>query len=688
MLIGVSFLQVVYTPALIFSIAVFYLLAFGVERIRRASIMNDPRYSAEVPLGFICPISQEIMTDPYVDTDGNSYEHSCIMEWLQRSSYSPITRNYLDPDKLVPNRILKSLIEEFKAKNTTFEGKQAEEKESEGKAASKLLRKPIILYAVIDNSGSMSDSCGANATGENDGYSRLDLVKHTLSTMITALTDEDQICVIKFSTVAAIFSKTTRLTAANKKILIQRLEHLEPEGQTNIWDGLRHAMDLVGELDYKTCMDHSMEIFLLTDGEPNLNPPGDMIETIRDYMARKCVHVAPKIHTFGYGYRLHSKMLYDIANASGGGFGFIPDSTMVGTVFINALSNSMTSEVTKTFDESIDQVIIRYTTVLRSLLEEEDDRVIPLQVFLAYLAEVLDDAKSSGDARLVAFVEDLIIDCSPSDDPNIGQVMKAINSDFFKKWGKHYLFSLLSAFENRICINFKDKCMQNFKTKAFIEEQKRVENVFIQLPPPRPSNLRRITGGGGYARPVTDMQNYYNVSGGCFGSKSRLLCVKEDGEPVVQIGVGSVRKGMLLCSDKGVSAVECVVRLPYKGKLYIVGGFHLTSYHPLMIGGQSYFPCELDDVSSYDIDGFVYDFVLVNRGLLKDFVQKETFAATLGHGVTMEKFQHNYYGTDRVLKDLKKCRGWSEGSVLAENYELVRDTKTMLVCGMRMVETL
>uniref|UniRef100_A0A6C0F4U2 U-box domain-containing protein n=1 Tax=viral metagenome TaxID=1070528 RepID=A0A6C0F4U2_9ZZZZ len=60
---------------------------------------------------FKCSITQHIMRDPVVDKEGNSYERDDIMDWLQISRTSPITRNDLTPGDLVPNRALKDAID-------------------------------------------------------------------------------------------------------------------------------------------------------------------------------------------------------------------------------------------------------------------------------------------------------------------------------------------------------------------------------------------------------------------------------------------------------------------------------------------------------------------------------------------------------------------------------------------------
>ena len=44
----------------------------------------------EVPGAFICPITREIMKDPVIDRDGNSYEKEAILNWLRQGKKSPL----------------------------------------------------------------------------------------------------------------------------------------------------------------------------------------------------------------------------------------------------------------------------------------------------------------------------------------------------------------------------------------------------------------------------------------------------------------------------------------------------------------------------------------------------------------------------------------------------------------------
>lgn len=51
------------------------------------------------------------------------------------------------------------------------------------------------------------------------------------------------------------------------------------------------------------------------------------------------------IHTMGFGMyeRLNSYMLLEIANITGGFFGHIKDASNIGTIFVNAIANIMTT---------------------------------------------------------------------------------------------------------------------------------------------------------------------------------------------------------------------------------------------------------------------------------------------------------------------------------------------------------
>ena len=77
--------------------------------------------SEELEQQLICPITHEVMFDPWIDNQGNSYEYSAIMDHLARSKTSPITREPMFPTKayLRPNRALRDIIQLYTKPTST-----------------------------------------------------------------------------------------------------------------------------------------------------------------------------------------------------------------------------------------------------------------------------------------------------------------------------------------------------------------------------------------------------------------------------------------------------------------------------------------------------------------------------------------------------------------------------------------
>ena len=65
------------------------------------------------PSALLCPITHEIMTDPVVTADGQSYERYAIEQWLRHSTLSPLTNEPLTHLALTPNMALRRLIREW-----------------------------------------------------------------------------------------------------------------------------------------------------------------------------------------------------------------------------------------------------------------------------------------------------------------------------------------------------------------------------------------------------------------------------------------------------------------------------------------------------------------------------------------------------------------------------------------------
>ena len=86
-----------------------------------------PATREEPPEEFFCPITQEKMVDPVVMSDGHTYERTAIMQVLKRPApLSPMTREPLNPDFVVPNWNLRKISAEHDEQQERRERAEAE----------------------------------------------------------------------------------------------------------------------------------------------------------------------------------------------------------------------------------------------------------------------------------------------------------------------------------------------------------------------------------------------------------------------------------------------------------------------------------------------------------------------------------------------------------------------------------
>jgi Mg-chelatase subunit ChlD len=68
-----------------------------------------------------------------------------------------------------------------------------------------------------------------------------------------------------------------------KEQAIKDLETLVAEGQTNLWDGLFHGLEVLKRGNMQSVGTRNMSIFILTDGEPNIIPPRGHVQMLQRY---------------------------------------------------------------------------------------------------------------------------------------------------------------------------------------------------------------------------------------------------------------------------------------------------------------------------------------------------------------------------------------------------------------------
>ena len=686
----------------------------------------------DIPDEFKCPITLSIMKDPVIMPDGQTYEREAIANHLKTSPLSPITRKPLNMKDATPNYALKNMIEKFLNGGKIPEKKEefVQEINKNEKTKIKLFkteviddpkdnknvfvnisleaekvesRKPLVLIAMIDVSGSMQISSSQDMKGgEEVGISRLGLVKHSLKTVASILSKDDRMSLITFDDEATLYLEPTEMNETGKNIIFDEIKEMEAGGCTNIWDALR-----LGILEAQKYKEYNTCLLLFTDGEPNVNPPKGIIPTLKESIS-SIKDVNFTISTFAFGYNVDSKLMEEIAQIGNGIYGYCPDCTMVGTIFTNFMANILTTvepivriNIKNKYLQKKFEIGGLYSGISRHLgfsLNKDDFKNTEISLFFGnekketiknidYTeknSSILDqyyrnklinlindnleeeeyDKKEKEVKELyneinnienkTVFMKNLLIDLI-HEDPNHGQVEKGFKKEYYDKWGLNYLLSFLRFHILEQCGNFKDQSLKQYGSNEFEEIRKKGNKIFVNLSPPE-----NDCGG-------EDIDSYqftnvcYNAYGGCF-----------NGDAIVELKNGkkkvkNLRKGDILSNG---AIVECLVenKINKKENVVNINNVYFSLYHPIELNGEWVFPCEHFKVTRKFIDCW-YNLVLKNK---HEVVLNGVKAITLGHKRTEGVLKHPYFGTNKVIKALMKYDTYKSGFISTSNLKVHR----------------
>jgi hypothetical protein len=754
----------------------------------------------------VCPITLLEITDPVMDCNGHTFERVAIEQWYRTHDTSPITNQVVSNKNLVPNYALKQIIEakntpiqqipviEQQVKNTvkkqynkpklninqyinnsTDDEQHINLEVNVAPLAEDASRMPLTCICVIDVSGSMGERATEyNPNGENDGFSRLDLVKHSLNTIHQSLSGNDEMALITFNQYANIILAPT--TVDNTELISTSITTLRSGGNTNLWIGLKNAIDMAKKID---TTNRNVAILVLTDGVSNYDPPRGLIPTFDTYISgnsgnsntntnTSATGLKYTIHTFAYGYEVDSEKLAYIATKGNGIFGFIPDGTMVGTIFINAMSNILSTAITnlvidistnhhlkyhitskmQSFNKGVNNTLnigsVLYGQTRNILIQVEkpfqigeenitgiitnnynDDEIIinacenvdydnigysmAINNIVSIINTIIINVKNKDRLNTflemlktqypqTPFIQDLATDIL-DDDPNKGQIGKSVaHTKWYNKWGCHYLRSVLRAYELQQCLNFKDLAPQHFAGETFKGYQSQIETTFSNITPPEPSILynppiNTYTGIGGSSGIVSSTPtptrsyasiptSYYNVSGGCFTGNWLVNMADSTTKPVRDIKPGDmvVSKNAI----NGFARVVCILKLRINNYIEMIslnGYDGITSYHPIYTDTNKawVFPETYTTATYGAISGeYMYDFILDSGHTVN--MQGGFNFACLGHGITTSPvISHPYFGTNRIIDDLKDHDDWTTGYITLDKWQFVRNSDNLVV---------
>jgi hypothetical protein len=647
---------------------------------------------------FLCPITQEVMTDPVIGSDGITYERAAIEAWFAAGhNTSPLTRAPMTSRSLVPNIALRALIQESAAAATAATTDPdpttttpvpaptlTVEPLSEGgrilvritSAATATETLPTLFIDVLDISGSMgspaADTAGGRNTSDAAAFSRADLVRHSVATQIELLRPQDSLALVLFDNNAVVALPPTQMTAHGRLAAKACLHQIRPCGGTNIWAGLQKALT-IAEQAATANPDQNIAIILQTDGEsdPSYAPPRGIPDTFRSWLDTHPAANRATVHTVGYGFgqALDTPLLRRLADIGHGTTNYIPDGSMVGTVFIHMMANLMSvshhdltlqipdaaapgvpvamvpvgflqAGQTRSFILSAaaapDAVYLMDSTKMVAVGTEATATATATNTQLArlFVIDLLRDALTAAestppilptfDGAVTALrttyglpEEHPLLTDLQHPDPAKGQIAKAFATlDAFTRWGRHYIPCVISSLQNEWAINFKDALSTALfgtsATRALID---RGDAIFTAIPPPTPSVTSYYGGSSSSAAPVS-MASVHSSAGPCFLGVSRVKMADGSEKRCDEIQPGDIDISgyRIRCVIKTLVPFADVVRLENRDNrpvdapvLTESGGF--TLWHPVFVGGAWHHPADVGTVERVPTDA-IYNFIL------------------------------------------------------------------------------
>eukprot|EP01083_Nonionella_stella_P123727 373003_1 len=626
-------------------------------------------------------------------------------------------------------------------------------------------RVPVDICAVLDVSGSTCSSAAVQeddgSTKKDDGLSILDCVKHSVKTVMHCLDKNDRLSIVPFSSDAKIHHALSYMTQQGVQRATAALEQLQPGGQTNLWEGLRMGMNA---LRTKQEPGRLSVIMLLTDGRPTVSPKKGEIHELQKYLDQ--YDFAVQINTFGFGYDLDSELLHSLAVFGSGTFAFIPDAKIVGTTFVNSISNVLTTISPKSTmhltpvngakfvgkswggheeqDESWGRVIefgpitsggTRYMSVPMSLPAVQNnvpylecvlhvfdgktqkieaigvDRAVASDLLAGHLTakavsigmqstELATKRKGNAALKLLKTLKQEVKAAAEiatqEDTDDFNQMsansrLVALNADVngrlnkafkgqprFNRWGKHYLRALLRAHSVNLCTNFMDPGLQVNGGDLFRILRAKGDEVFVNLPAPKPSRQTGPTMPAynyqpppqqvpqrqqapprqvyrAPSPPSIDMNDYYGgCGGGCFAPYCMVEVMDPDTKQWMNRQVCAVRTGDVVKVADGCATVVFAVQLARDAQRRMMrfeGGLVVTGGHPIRRNGIWCRPREQSDAQVHEGCDTVITFVLDTSHVL---IVNGMECITWGHGMKEEVVHDPFYGTEKVTEMLKR----------------------------------
>ena len=292
-----------------------------------------------------------------------------------------------------------------------------------------------------------------------------------------------------------------------------------------------------------------------------------------------------------------------------------------------------------------------------------------------------DDIVKSQIVKMKKTIEDQLY-MALSVNANHSTLFNGSTVSYFHKWGRWYIDQISRALNQEWKPNFKDEAC-DFGGILFNNLVDYASDQFDALPPPTPSNIIASRS----QKPII-MSAYNSVDTPCFVGSSKIR-LSDNSEKRVKDLIRGDKVSVLsdpydTKSDIKEASVVCILKTITNGnvKLVTIGdNLKITPWHPILTASGWEFPGKLSKIVAEPCEA-VYS-ILLDSG--HTFMINNVWTIGLGHNYTEGILEHEYFGTNAVITDIKQLPGWSVGKVIINSrYSIMRDpitTKIISILG-------
>jgi len=484
---------------------------------------------------------------------------------------------------------------------------------------------------ILDTSGSM----GARISDSEEmrDYCMLDIGKLLMLSFLNCMEKNNTVNLISFSSNVKQICENYNIDSMEdlEKLinLVTPNNTFIPSGCTSMFSSLTQAIQNLKHSNNKNY------ILLLTDGMPSDMSVNDFILKIQEYN-QLIGNVEFELYTISIGNGANTKFLTELSNNFGGTMVFVSDIGMVSSVFVNIMTN-----------------------ILQPRCKHPNEKQTKISEFFVSGIENLNELclnNSYSDAQNVFLNMKqkllTIINDQSAVNEYLEQVGLAIQQDYYKTWGSHYLYSLQAAHKRYECHNFVDKSVTIYTDlypEKWEETIDKIESIYntvpIQDPCYPPFNSNRTN------TPTISLQTYGHGRG-CLHEDSKVTMDENStklckdilpGDTVLVLNNGKVEKGEVEFIIKTKTSADTkMIKIP--------DGCKITEWHPIWLIDQYVFPAELTGIENVDdVGNYMYSFVLKNRDECMFF--DGIPAVNLAHNIQSGIAKHDFWGTEKVLKN-------------------------------------